>query len=490
MLELTSYDERFSSRVRDPAAIWLVLVIVGVAASALFLAVALRSYANDDPYITYRYARNLAQGKGMVFNAGLNVLSTTTPLYTFILAVGSFVMPDLPAFSNVLSALSLGLAVILLYRLAAAQGEGMAGLIGGLLTLFFPLVVSSFGAETAFHISLIIASFYWYSQERLNLAAAAAGLATLTRGDGVLVAIALATHFLWTRRRFPLLPFLVYLVIIAPWYIYSWLHFGSPFPATLQAKLRQSGMAVTTGFVEGVAYWARRYARRPIYWLYLPLIVGGALGASRRHKWAIPLLLWAFLYLIGYGMLNVPRYHWYYSPLIPPLMLLFGLGVSGLVRYVPADSRIQLFTGLALAGLLVWPSLKACQGLIRNSPDGRAQIYTVAGKWLNQNTPSEAAVGTLEVGILGYYSQRSIVDFAGLIQPDVARQVEAGYENAAIWAVGIYQPEYLVFHPAWFPRMVAASWFSDRYRIVKQFENERYASNPLVVYAASGDSND
>jgi hypothetical protein len=462
---------------------WRVLGGVFLGVAVLILAVALRSYANDDPYITYRYAHNLARGAGLVFNKDLNVLSTTTPLYTFLLVPVVYLAPDLPAFSNSLSALSLGLTAILLFNMATDRGNELAGWVAGLLTIFFPLILTSFGAETAFYILLIVAALFLYGRDRLDLAATVAGLAALTRGDGALIALALAIHYVWNRHKLPWRPFFLYLVVVAPWYLYSWRHFGSPFPATLQAKLHQSDMSVTMGFIDGVLHWAKIYARRPVYWLYLPLILAGAVAAVRKHRWTLPLLLWAVLYFAGYSILNVPRYHWYYSPLIPPLMLLIGLAVSELSELGFADSRHRVIIGLVLSVVLVWPSLQAFGNLVKNSPDGRAQIYTQAGEWLKQNTPSEATVGTLEVGILGYFSERSIVDFAGLIQPDISRQVASGYENAAIWAIEAYRPDYLIFHPEWFPNLIALSWFPDRYQLIEQFENERYASSPLNVYA-------
>jgi hypothetical protein len=45
--------------------------------------------AQDDAFITYRYARNLATGRGFVYNEGERVLGTTTPLYAMILAAGA-----------------------------------------------------------------------------------------------------------------------------------------------------------------------------------------------------------------------------------------------------------------------------------------------------------------------------------------------------------------------------------------------------------------
>ena len=36
----------------------------------------------DDSYITFRYARNLLAGEGFVYNPGVRLMGTTTPLYT------------------------------------------------------------------------------------------------------------------------------------------------------------------------------------------------------------------------------------------------------------------------------------------------------------------------------------------------------------------------------------------------------------------------
>ena len=57
-------------------------------ASLAFVIFAVRQsagLANDDAFITYRYARNIASGQGFVFNPGERLLGTTTPLYTLSL---------------------------------------------------------------------------------------------------------------------------------------------------------------------------------------------------------------------------------------------------------------------------------------------------------------------------------------------------------------------------------------------------------------------
>jgi hypothetical protein len=115
----------------------------------------------------------------------------------------------------------------------------------------------------------------------------------------------------------------------------------------------------------------------------------------------------------------------------------------------------------------------------------RYQVYRAIGDWLRGNTVRDDQVGALEVGIIGYYAQRPMVDFAGLLQPLVAQQLKEGtnYEDAALWAVAHYHPDYLVLQQNAFPRLeqVYAGSVCER---VKRFPGERYHfSNDIEVYA-------
>jgi arabinofuranosyltransferase len=87
--------------------------------------------------------------------------------------------------------------------------------------------------------------------------------------------------------------------------------------------------------------------------------------------------------------------------------------------------------------------------------DKRLGIYSAVGKWLQKNTPIGSHVGTLEVGIIGYFSERIMVDFAGLIQPDIAAQIgpNKSYADSAWFAVNKFRPDYLVLHANHFPRL-------------------------------------
>jgi hypothetical protein len=87
--------------------------------------------------------------------------------------------------------------------------------------------------------------------------------------------------------------------------------------------------------------------------------------------------------------------------------------------------------------------------------DNRYTIYKAAGEWLDNNILPEEKVGALEVGIIGYFAGKPMVDFAGLIQPDVSESMEKNdtYEDGAIFAVNRYQPEYIVLHEGMFVKL-------------------------------------
>ncbi len=438
-------------RVLNNVSRWAKILYIGLITVILFKFFS--HWAYDDPFITFRYADNLRSGLGFVYNPGERVLSTTTPLYALLLSVLGYLWPNLPHLSNLISAFSLALGGLFLYFIGQAWEEPLVGLVAALLFPFFPLMISTFGAETCFYVMLILGAFAFYAREQYHWAMALTALATLTRADGVLVEAILALDYFIRYRRIPWRPLLLYVLLITPWYIFSWGYFGSPFPVTLVAKQHQGQMAISDSFAYGFLRLLKGYSKHPIYWLQGGLVfVGTGYALLRARRW-LPLLSWGVLYFFSYVILGVSSYFWYYAPLVPVFIIAVGLGITavwqgllsvltGKQRYVGAGALIIL-----LAAVL-WGQGKGVN-YIYHHPDKRVDIYRQVGTWIDENTLPEASVGTLEVGIIGYYAHRRMIGFAGLIQPDVAQQMrqETTYQDTTLWAVQHYRPDYLVMRP-------------------------------------------
>jgi hypothetical protein len=76
--------------------------------------------------------------------------------------------------------------------------------------------------------------------------------------------------------------------------------------------------------------------------------------------------------------------------------------------------------------------------------------------WLNQNTRPDELVAAHDIGAIGYFAERPLLDLAGLISPEVAPFL--GDEDEAALAEYVRQSEaqYLVTAPGWpYPSLTA-----------------------------------
>lgn len=477
--QITSFMRTRQSRIER----YLVLLWLICATALLFWC--LHDHGFDDPYITYRYAANIAHGHGFVYNPGERVLSTTAPLYALLLAPAQWLHLPIPLASNAIGCLSLVLGGVALWKLGQVWHARLVGIAGLVLYPTFPLIVPTLGAETALYVTLILFGFLAYAHRRYYALAILLALATLIRADAVLAAVVIGLHFLIYRRHpVPWRAIVLYAALLAPWFIFAWIYFGAPLPVTLAAKQRQGSMAISQGFFEGFLGLLSGYWSIPLYRLHFPLALTGLIYAlARQRRWLL-LLAWNGLYIAAYTTLGVTRYFWYYGPLAAGVVVLVALGVSAVYQLIQRIAGTRWAAGAAtvlLLALLVAP-VQALNTL-RSAHDPRLEIYQQVGAWLQAHTPLDASVGTLEVGIIGYYAQRRMIDFAGLIQPETGLQFSPSttYEDGALWAVQRFQPAYLVLQDGLFPRLEQDSAFQARCRARETFADAHYAG-VLVVY--------
>jgi hypothetical protein len=454
-----------------------------------------RNWAYDDPFITYRYARNIVNGVGFVYNPGEHVLSTTTPLFTLILSALSPFYNNLPRLAILIGALSLSLGALLLYWMANIHHEPVVGWASLLLYPTSPLLLVCLGSETPLYIAFCLACFIFYWRSNYMLTAIFSALAILTRPDGLLVPVILAADYLIRiRRPIPWKPVLLFLALALPWFIFSWVYYGSPIPATLAAKQHQGMMAISQRFAAGFFTQLKTFY---MSWFYEIQAVVAFFGiyylVMKSRRWFL-FFVWPVVYFITFVLLGMTRYFWYYAPLLPGFVILVGLGlvsIAWLTRLaldkgfnsVSLPKKLPQLAMLALLlvlGIFQILHLKA----IAANRDPRYTIYKAIGNWLNANTPPGVSVGTLEVGIIGYYSQRPIIDFAGLIQPAIAERLErhTTYADAANYAVMRFEPDYLVIREGVFPDL-EEGYAPRRCHIAQRFQGASYNyANNLLVY--------
>ncbi|MEN8006687.1 MAG: hypothetical protein ABFS42_06695 [Candidatus Krumholzibacteriota bacterium] len=260
-----------------------------------------------------------------------------------------------------------------------------------------------------------------------------------------------------------------WLLVVLPWLVYAWFSFGRIVPETASAK--------SVGFSLNPLVWFPYIYRsvgilavaQGIIWVGLFLLI---ILILRRHKylenfqtrdqaqehhqvrragesgsekvgtgpWSIwgpvalvgIMLTWAVVLLGGLAVRQVWVISRYVSPLAPVILLALSVVAEWLMQGVAVTVAIRK-TGRAIIFVSIvatlvlnwWVFTSQVLPHTRQFPVGVRECYLELGDWLRSNTPEDAVVAALDIGALGFASDRTVLDLMGLVSP---RIMELGHE--------------------------------------------------------------
>ena len=443
-------------------------VAVLLVASAVAHAHALADYVFEDAFITYRYARNLADGLGFVFNPGEAVLGTSAPLLTLLLVLGAWLGADVVAFGGALYCASLALAGALGALFLRRLGYANAGAIfAAAAALGIGEAYRYFGMETTLHLALILAAVLAAEADRATLTGVLLGLVCLDRYDGMVVAFVVGLY-LWARRgRPPWREAVIASTLFGAWLLYAQLTFGAPTPNTLDAK------AGDTGPVEYVAWTLARQAEKafgPLRALGVPIhgarvVVGwivllapcawvGRRLATRRPALAMPLGC-AVLLLLGYALIGPPKGHqWYHLPGLYTVVLVVLAAWAELTRdllqrfgtdrWRLAPPTVALVAVMASALALPHVLDARVEAMVDGMASTKIGAYATFIDYIQEHDLEDTTLLTPEPGYMTYHTGQRAIDAAGLVTPGV--YYHGPRERASSWndLIDRYRPDLFV----------------------------------------------
>lgn len=428
---------------------WEWPLLAGVVVVAAALRWSCRDFELDDAYITYTYARSLAEGRGFEFG-GVTALGTTTPLYALVLAGLSLLGASLPAAGSVLGMASGAAACALLYMLCRGPlGSGWAAIAAALLALNARhAVISVSGMETALYLATCLAALLAYQQGSARpalglLAAALVATACLLRPDGLLLAAVIAAAWAMERRRQGALALAIAVLPLLAWAAYAAWSFGSPVPTSVTAKLAYPEY----GRFRLEAVFASAGGSTPGLQLAAGLCAAGTLWVAGSIRQLVPLVAWSWLYVLAF--LRAPNFAWYY---VPPLAGLLVAAVVGAALPVLVVSRApgreawpgtlaRVLSGAVAVWLLAGAlgEMRTYRGWLERTYGGEVvRAYRGLARWVQRETSPGVTVAAPEVGFLGYYGGRKVLDLAGLCTPAVVPYLR---ERKYVQLIRDFQPE-------------------------------------------------
>lgn len=217
----------------------------------------------DDFYITYRYAWNLAAGRGFVFNPGERVFGTTAPGFGLLLALATR-LTALPIPWLGTAATALALWAIALLALRDSKERWPEALTAGSLLVTCHYVWVQHGSEVPFTLALLLAAAVLAG--RYPLAAGwVAGAAVWCRPDALVGAALLALLLGWEAKRLPWRYLAALGAVVAAGLAVARLWFGRFLPHTLEAK-RVQALMQGTAWKAGAAFWPEALDQIDRFW--------------------------------------------------------------------------------------------------------------------------------------------------------------------------------------------------------------------------------
>lgn len=432
-----------------------------VAAGALLLALVVgyfsylnRGFQLDDALIYHRYVRNVLDGEGLVYNRGERLNALTSPLFTYLSIGCAALVGDVQIASTVVAGSLLFLALCVWWRLLSRLVSPGGGFLGALLAILFPFLFRVYGMETPLFLLLIAACLYFFETRQDVWLGVACGLLVLTRGEGILLLLPLAAEHL--RQRRPLPPpraFVAPVLMLAGHMLFAKLYFGAFLPHTVAAKIHQgrSGLWGPWPPFARVSYQIDWFFDGRAF-VVLLLVLFALLGAFASRRTTLVRVGGAFLllYTAFYVFLSLPNYHWYYAPYYMFGYAWAGVGIGWLGRRAGSLPG-RLGRGLAITALVAITGWLAIRGAASTwtavQPAERTHAYRRIGQWLDENAPPQATVAAMEIGMIGWYSRRHIIDIVGLVTPENGRLLARRDFDG--W-LALHRPDFVVTHvPEW-----------------------------------------
>jgi hypothetical protein len=443
----------------------IVLLYLGQAASYLH-------YVNDDAYITFRYAANLAHGQGPYYNQGEHVEGYTNPLLMLIVSAairmgGTAVAAPAAKLVGVASgAVCVALAFLLGRGLwppgRRTDGAGVCGLLAAGLVAVSPTfaVNSTSGLETTLFAACVCSGVALGLRAQSGAGAGGGGLAFalagLARPEGNLIFAAF-----WLVRLATLAPrawpeggwrglrraarraglahdaAIVSGVFVVQLSLRAALYDGELLPNTFYAKI---------GGFEGIAPWTyvRSGSLAPFLgplglalgllglWLgsaspalVAPLVAASLVGATEP--------LWAATDWMPGWRLVVP-----YLPLLAAWVAVGWCCLLASLRPLARIGPLLALATLPLFWLAAEPERRALLGETLLRAQGYQTGHRALGRWLRAVLKPGEAVALMDIGIVGYSAlQARVIDITGLTDRFIAKSAGSFLDKS-------YDPRYVL----------------------------------------------
>jgi hypothetical protein len=291
-----------------------------------------------------------------------------------------------------------------------------------------------------------------------------------------------------------------------PWFIWAWQYYGSPVPNTVMAKAQnvgetKVGAVLNKMYVTFPIRAAQAFA--PIYFpntWQTPAWIGRlayVLGIFCSIYWLLPVRerlgraasLCFFLLCLYFAYMTFP-FPWYIPPATLCGVIVLVCGTVTLAQSLAglnATSRVLAFGGLGSAAAIIVAFFGLNARLMRIQEKNIEMGHrTQIGLWLRDHMQPTESIFLEPLGYIGYFSGGKVLDFPGLVSPEVVKLIKDKRLGLTTLIPDI-QPDWVVLRQGELAEMLKVNaFFRDHYTPMKTFDVHqrcmKYAAMPGASY--------
>ncbi len=411
-----------------------------------------RGHELDDALIYVRYIQNLISGNGFVYNSGEYVNGLTSPLFAYLSIAPAWILSDARYGAMLVSVLgALGTALVFYKLLTQFHiGKNLAA-VSALIAAGSTMTYINLGMETSLFTLLIGICLYLYFTDRHMLLGVFTGLAILTRPEAVFLVPAMALNTWLFRRTWPNYRcYIAPAIMVGAQLAFNLAYYGAILPSSGVAKISQ-GLSGDWGgniFLFNLGYAFILGFGMPgqlaTFGLYLIPILMFLLAAfsvceESTRQYLVVTSIFLAIYTAFFAALNIPSQWWYYAIWFTAFLSYLVIGAHWLVRRfrLARFKALPYLSVIGLSAFLVW------QQVANLNLHGRTirEDYRQIGLWIDENTDADATIAMAEIGTVGWYSNRQVIDILGLVSSGNSDFVAEG--DYTSW-LELYRPDYIL----------------------------------------------
>lgn len=506
-------------------------IILGVSLSWIALSRVLQfPICGDDTYIDLRYIRNWIDGTSFDYNPGHRVIGFTSHLHLILLYLAKLIFFNvkIDVITQMMNAffqiLNLGILYFFLKDIFEKRSAALAGIFAYAFDTY-GIQQTIFGKESHILVFLLILSIWAMHHKRYHVLAILSSLMPFVRPEAIVWWLFTLVWSIRENRRktfkYYITPLAIVVLVIGLMYSY----FGTVVPHGMVAKFKmfypdmpgftftQVMRCIGTGIFIPRYFWMQPEYFKFLSLLFYPSIICAIVTLTLSLKiFRNSILKWyvfaVIFFVLVFSVKNVGSFSWYHcwyfllpaifmAAMIPRLFESASDKTSSLLNRGIAAGAIVYLVFVQLAQQIMIPVPNLTSITFRLDPEFHRIVQL--GRAYNRISSypgfQSSTIGAPEIGYLGFIHKGKILDFCGLVSPEVLEfgppPLTSAYEherhileiNPRI--IEKFQPEYIITLESFGREMAKDSFFKENYKEIAWLENDWAHTKGINVYKLS-----